>query len=57
MQVGQLFMHKKVLPFVFFFTTRPSNPSIAGKEFFLRQILLSDLRLWTLMSGNKQKYE
>jgi len=57
MQVGQLFMHKKVLPFAFFFTTRPSNPSIAGKEFFLKQILLSDLRLWTLMSGNKQKYE
>ena len=47
MQLGQLIMYytpKKVLPFAFFELTRPSK---TGKELFLRQILLSDLRFDT----------
>ena len=53
----QLIMYynpKKVLPFGFFnFLTRPAK---TGKESFLRQILLSNLRFVTCMSGSKQKY-
>ena len=46
-QLGQLIMYytrEKVLPFAFFYLTRPSK---TGKESFLRQILLSDLRIDT----------
>ena len=57
MQVGQLIMYytpKKVVPFAFFLLARPSK---AGRESFLKQILLSELRLDTWMSRNKQKYK
>ena len=43
LQVGQLIVYytpKKVITFAFFLLTRPSK---AGKESFLRQVLLSDL--------------
>ena len=47
LQLGQLIMYytpKKVWPFAFFYLTRSSK---TGKESFLRQILLSDLRFDT----------